>query len=393
LNRAHRLLVAITAAAALTATAAQAAEPYEINTILSLTGNIAFVGATQLKSLKAIEAQVNEKGGIKGRPISFVVADDQSSPQTAVQIAQGLIAKNVPLILGSSSPNACAAIAPLVQQSGPVLYCLANGGTPVPGSYEFFTLMSYESQLAVTLRYFRERGLTHLATIFATDSGGQGAEQAFKAALALPENKAFEMVAQQHFVPSDASSSAQMSVIKGANPNAMIAWATGGAAGTLFRSMHDLELDVPTMTSPGNLTAAFLKQYAAVLPTDLMFPAVPYYAKGAPTDKATEAAIANLTESLAKGGAQPDMLTISSWDPAMLLVDALRELGPDVKAEKLRDYLLNLKGWVGADGPYDFAANPQRGVGGNNVVMVRWDSQQGSGTAVSNFGGQPLGGK
>ena len=160
------------------APSARAAEPYEINTILSLSGYLAFVGGTQLKSLKAIEAYVNQHGGIDGRPLSFVVADDGSSPQTAVQLAQGLIAKNVPMILGSSSPNACGAIAPLVQQNGPVLYCLANGGIAPPGGYEFLTLMSYDSQMVVAMRYFRERGLHRLATIFSTDAGGQDAERA-----------------------------------------------------------------------------------------------------------------------------------------------------------------------------------------------------------------------
>lgn len=370
--------------------AAQAAEPYEINTILSLTGNIAFVGQTQLKSLKAIEAMVNADGGIRGRPISFVVADDASSPQTAVQLAQGLIAKNVPIILGSSSPNACGAIAPLLQQNGPLLYCLANGGIARPGSYEFFTEMSYDALMAVTTRYFRERGETRLATIFATDSGGQTSEKALQGALALPENKSMQLVTAQHFAPGDASVAAQMAVIKGTNPNALIAWATGGAAGNLMRGAKDIGLDVTTMTSPGNLTGAFFQQYGPVLPKDLIFPAVPYYASDAPTNPATKKAVAEMAKALASAGAQPDMITISAWDPALVLVSALRELGPDASAEKLRDYLLKLKGWTGANGPYDYVADPQRGVGGNNVVIVRWDAQRNSSVAASNFGGTPL---
>lgn len=390
MKRVHRLLLLAVAATALAAPAARAADPYEINTILSLTGNIAFVGSTQLKALKAVEAYVNRNGGIAGRPVSFVIADDGSSPQTALQIAQGLIAKNVPVILGSSGPNACGAIAPLVAQSGPVLYCLANGGQPIMGGYEFLTLMSYDSQFAVAVRYFRARGLHRLATIFSTDAGGQDAERALHAVLALPENKSIELVAQQHFSPADASAAAQMAVIKGANPDALVAWATGGTAGTLFRGAHDLGLDLPTLTSPGNLTGAFLKQYAAVLPPELILPAVPYYASNAPTDPATKEEVATLTTELARSGTQPDMLTISAWDPAMLLVDAIKKLGPDVTASALHAYLVKLQGWVGADGRYDFVANPQRGVGGNNVVMVRWDAQQGKAAAVSNFGGEPL---
>jgi branched-chain amino acid transport system substrate-binding protein len=301
-----------------------------------------------------------------------------------------LIAKNVPIILGSSGPTACGAMAPLVAANGPVLYCLANGGDVVPGSYEFFTLMSYESQLAVAVRYFRERGLRRLAYIFATDAGGQGAEKALLTALTLPENKSIELVAQQHFSTGDASTAAQMARIQGEKPDALVAWATGGPAATLFRGARDIGLDVPTVSSPGNLTGAFLKQYASLLPPQLIFPAVPYYASGAPTDPATKAAVAKLTSALEATGTEPDMIAISAWDPAMLLVDALRTLGPDASAPSLRTHLGNLRGWVGADGVYDFHATPQRGIGESNVVMVHWDVQRGSGMAVSNFGGVPL---
>jgi branched-chain amino acid transport system substrate-binding protein len=391
LKNVRRIVAPIIAALALAVPrAASAADPYQINTILSLTGNIAFVGSTQMQTLKALETQVNAAGGIRGRPLAFVFADDQSSAQAAVQLAHELIAKNVPIILGSSGPTACGAMAPLVAANGPVLYCLANGGDVVPGSYEFFTLMSYESQLAVAVRYFRERGLRRLAYIFATDAGGQGAEKALLTALTLPENKSIELVAQQHFSTGDASTAAQMARIQGEKPDALVAWATGGPAATLFRGARDIGLDVPTVSSPGNLTGAFLKQYASLLPPQLIFPAVPYYASGAPTDPATKAAVAKLTSALEATGTEPDMIAISAWDPAMLLVDALRTLGLDASAPSLRTHLGNLRGWVGADGVYDFHATPQRGIGESNVVMVHWDVQRGSGMAVSNFGGVPL---
>src|ERR1700722_8422859 len=90
---------------------ARAVDTYEINAILSLTGTGAFIGTTQLQALKAVEGYVNRTGGIDGRQLSFVVADDQSDVKTALLLAQGLIAKNVPIILGSSSPQACSATA------------------------------------------------------------------------------------------------------------------------------------------------------------------------------------------------------------------------------------------------------------------------------------------
>jgi branched-chain amino acid transport system substrate-binding protein len=307
-------------------------------------------------------------------------------------LAQGLIAKNVPIILGSSSPQACSATAPLVAQSGPVLYCLANNGTPILGGYEFLTLFPYDPQFAVTFRYFRERGLKRVAYIASIDAGGQEAERAILAAAHLPENKDIQIVAAEHFNPIDVTTTAQMTAIKAAKPDVLVAWATGTPAGTMFRSARDTGLDIPTVTSTGNLSANFFKQYGTMLPANLYFAAVPYYA-GNDNNPATKSAVALMTSSLATVGAKPDMIEISAWDPALLVVDAIRKLGPDVTAAKLRTYMNNLRGWVGVNGPYDFHTNPQRGIGVGNIIMVRWDAQAGTGVVVSKFGGSPLPGK
>ncbi len=375
------------------APAARAADPYEINVILPLTGNIAFVGTTQLQALKAVEAYVNKTGGIGGRQLSFVVQDDGSDVKTALQLAQGLVAKKVPLIMGSSSPQACAAIAPLVVQNGPLHYCLANAGLTVPGSYEFFTQFTNDAQLAVLVRYFRERGMKKIASIFSIDGGGQDAEHALTAALALPENKDVQLVAHEHFAPGDIGVAAQMTRIKEAAPNVLIAWATGGPAGTLLRNERDAGIDIPTVTSTGNLSANFFKQFGTILPTNLYFAAVPYYSGDSLSNGPTKTAVATMTSSLAAIGSKPDMIEISGWDPAMIVVDALRKLGPDASAAKLRAYLLGVRGWVGVNGPYDFHANPQRGVGENNVVIVRWDAAATTAVAVSKPGGALLAGK
>src|ERR1700728_3898338 len=95
MKRMYRAAAAVFAAAslAMVAPAARAADPYDINVILSLTGNLAFVGADQLQALKALEGFVNRSGGIDGRPLAFVVADDQSDVKTSLQLAQSLISK------------------------------------------------------------------------------------------------------------------------------------------------------------------------------------------------------------------------------------------------------------------------------------------------------------
>src|ERR1700750_1119192 len=108
----HRLLVLACALLLLgsTVTPARAADPYDINVVLSLTGAGAFLGVSEAKAISAIEAITNKSGGIKGRPVHFVLADDQSNPQVAVQLFNGLIAKQVPVILGPSYSATCYAV-------------------------------------------------------------------------------------------------------------------------------------------------------------------------------------------------------------------------------------------------------------------------------------------
>ena len=37
----------------------------------------------------------------------------------------------------------------------------------------------------------------------------------------------------------------------------------------------------------------------------------------------------------------------------MILVSALKKLGPEASADAIRKYVAGLKGWVGINGPYD----------------------------------------
>lgn len=370
--------------------AAHAADKYEINAILSLTGDRAFIGTSQLQALNVLADHVNKTGGIRGRTLAFVAADDQSSPQVGVQLANGLISKRVPIIMGPSSPGGCAAIMPVVAQSGPLLYCLANQGDPPVGGYAFLTLYSADAQMGVPVRYFRERGWNRIAYIVSSVADGQDAERALLKAVALPDNKSLQIVAHEYFAPNDLSVSAQMARIKAAKPDVLIAWAAGTTVGTLLHGEKDAGLDLPTLTSPGNLTPAFFKQFSPLLPAELYFGAAPYYGADTLSDKATKTALGVLETTLATVGGKPDQLAISAWDPGSLLVEALRKLGPDASATDLRNYLINLKGWIGVNGPYDFRAIPQRGIGENNVIVVKYEVRKSTFSGVSKFGGAPL---
>jgi hypothetical protein len=236
------------------------ASPYEINVILALTGAAAFIGTSEQKSLQLLEALTNKAGGIKGRPISFVIADDQSNPQVTVQLANQLIAKNVPVILGPTYTATCLAVGPLVK-TGPVDYCFSPSISPPAGSFQYSSTVSTRDDARALLHYYRDHGWTKIALITSTDASGQQFEGYFDAALKLPENAAMTAVTHEHFNPADLNITAQAERIKASGAQAMIGWTAGTPTGTLLRGLHDAGIDIPVASGNGNMIHAQLVQY------------------------------------------------------------------------------------------------------------------------------------
>lgn len=369
---------------------ARAAEPYTIDAVLALTGPGAFLGKGEQQSLELAEKSVNESGGINGRPIHFVFHDDQTSPQIGVQLTSGLIAHKPAVILGSSLVAICRAMQPLVK-TGPVDYCFSPGLHPPPGDYAFSPSVSTTDLAEAMMRYFRMKGWTRIAFMFSTDATGQEFEQGVKGILAKPDNKSLKVVAAEHFATSDVSVSAQIQAIKAAKPQAFVAWSTGTPIATIFRGMIQGGLDVPMATTDGNMTYAQMKQYADFLPKQLYMPAGQFIMRNtAGLPPAVAKAHAEFYKAFDAIGAKPDEPSELAWEPAMIVVHALRKLGPNATAVQLRNYLAHLKGYAGADGVYDFERVPQRGLDVSNAVITLWDAKAQTWDVVSKPGGVPL---
>ena len=367
-----------------------AADPYEINVIMPLTGSAAFLGKAEQQSVQLIESIANKSGGIRGRPVKFVIQDDQSSPQVAVQLANGLIAKKVPVILGSSVVAMCNAIAALVK-NGPVQYCYSPGIHPAPGSFTFSASVSTRDLIAVYLTYFRARRWNNVALMFSSDASGQDAERSFDENLAAPENKGVTIVAREHFNPTDVSVAAQLSHIKSANPQIVVAWTTGTPFATVLRAYAESGMTAPLATTNGNMTYAQMAQYAAFLPKELLFPGPRFFGREYVAKGPIRDAQKVFFDAFASINVKPDAAHSFAWDSTTIVVDALRKIGTDASAEKLRDYILNSHGFAGIYGLYDFRDKEQRGLTRNAAIVTRWDAAKGTWVALSKPGGIPLG--
>lgn len=391
--RRPRLFTRYSMAAALlcgACSSASAAEPFKIQVVLPLTGAAAFLGLGEQITLQLVERAVNASGGIAGRPIEFMLNDDQSNPQVSVQIANEMIAAKPAIILGSSLVASCRAISP-VMQNGPVNYCFSPGIHPDAGSYTFTSSVSTTDIINAQIRYFRLSEIKRVALLVSTDATGQDAENSVRQVLALAENKDMSLVSAAHFNTSDVSVSAQIETIKAANPQAFIAWSTGAPIGTIFRAMAAAGFKVPTVTTSGNMTYAQMEQYKAFLPDELYFPVAEWVIRDphllAPGMAEQHAAF---YASYASVGKKPDISSELAWDPAMIAVAALRKLGTDATAAQVHDFISHLKGYAGVDGIFDFEKIPQRGLDVSSAVVTRWNKKNETWDVISKPTGIPL---
>ena len=115
----------------------QAKPPLKIGQTLSLTGPLAQTGLVHQISSEIFVDQINAKGGLLGRPVQYVLLDDQSKPDVTRTLYERLLtAEKVDLIMG---PYGTAAIlaAMGVAARYKKLFIQNTMGTPQLATYQW----------------------------------------------------------------------------------------------------------------------------------------------------------------------------------------------------------------------------------------------------------------
>jgi branched-chain amino acid transport system substrate-binding protein len=90
-------------------------KPIKIGYSLSLSGILAANGKTAFLAHKLWEENINNKGGLLGRPVQLVCIDDQTNPNLVLGIYQKLIdEENIDLVMGGYGDNSIKPAMPLV---------------------------------------------------------------------------------------------------------------------------------------------------------------------------------------------------------------------------------------------------------------------------------------
>jgi branched-chain amino acid transport system substrate-binding protein len=94
------------------------AKPYKIGTIQPLSGPGAPGGKTALVGVQMAVERLNKSGGVNGRPIELIVADDESKPDVARRKAEKLVVEDkIDAQVGGFLSNICLACMPVWEEA------------------------------------------------------------------------------------------------------------------------------------------------------------------------------------------------------------------------------------------------------------------------------------
>jgi hypothetical protein len=155
--------------------------------------------------------------------------------------------------------------------------------------------------------------------------------------------------------------------------------------------MEDAGLgNVPVITNFGNLLHGMLKGFGGATPREMYLTAPRFVMHDVSRPGPVRDAQTAFYKALGAIGVDPDAGHNLPWDATLILIDALRHVGPSATPKQVLDYLEALHGYAGTDGIFDFRDGSQRGVGVNAVAVVRWNPARGTWSTVSGLAGMPL---
>jgi len=93
-------------------------KPYKIGTLQPLSGPGAAGGKTALVGVQMAVDRINASGGINGRPVELIIADDESKPDVGRRKVEKLVVENnIDAQVGGFLSNVCIACMPVYEEA------------------------------------------------------------------------------------------------------------------------------------------------------------------------------------------------------------------------------------------------------------------------------------
>ncbi len=349
-------------------TPAASKEPYKVGAVFAVTGPASSLGIPERNTVQMLEEQVNKEGGIDGHPIQVTICDSQSGETSAVLCAKKLIEEDKVLaIIGPSQSGESLAMADTIEKAQVPLVSAAASIKIVQPVKKWIFKTPYSDSLLVQalINHLKEKKLTRVGWMSVSNAfGDSGKTEFLKEAAAA----GITIAAQETFADQDTDMSAQLTRIRGANPDAIVVWGLPPATAVIAKNVAQLGIKQPLFLGAANASLIALAGSAA---NGVVFPAGKVLvANYLPDNDSQKKVLLQYTKDYSAkfGAATLSTFGGHAWDGFWIVANALKKSGPD--RAKLRDAIENMKGFVGITGVFSFSPTDHNGLDKRAVTMV-----------------------
>lgn len=347
-------------------------EPYKIGAVFSITGGASLLGEPEKKTAEMILDEVNKQGGINGHPLELIIYDDETDSTKCNLAVKKLLKKDeAPVIIGPSTSGTSLAVVGVAEEAQvPLISCAASYKivTPVETHKWIFKVAGSDSHVVGKMfDYMKSKGIKKLGVMTVSDGfGASGREELVR----LAPEFGITVVADERYGPQDTDLSAQLTKIRAAQPDAIVNWSTGPTQVLALKNRADLGMSsIPFYQSHGfgnlkNIELAGKAAEGVLLPLARV-----NVGNLLPDNQPQKKVIMEYTKAYGERYKEPvSSFGGHAWDSMHLAIAALKAVGPD--PAKIRDYLENVKGFVGQHGIFNMSAQDHNGLSKDDLEMV-----------------------
>ena len=330
------------------ASLAWGAEPIFIGLSAPITGNYAEYGNNWKKAMDIAVERINQRGGIKGRPLQLVVEDSKSDPKDSAQIAQKFVSDSrIVAELGDFTSTACMAAQPIYDRAGMVqLSPTASHPEFAPKSQWSFGIVGTQAEEGAFMATYtvEKMGKKKIAVLYINNDWGIAAQENY---VRKAKELGAQVVAVESFFDRDKDFTGVLTKLRGSKPDALYIPAMYNEGALIEKQREKLGWNDVAVFGPGSLYSPKLLEIGGGAVEGLHTSTI--FMESDPRPEVQEFIKAFKARN---NNVSPNMFAAVAYDAMMILANAIEKGGPDRKA--IRDELAKMRNHVGMTGKISF---------------------------------------
>jgi len=325
-----------------------------------LTGPTAQAGQALRNGAQIAVDEINEKGGLLGKPVRLIEYDDKSSPEQAVKRTARLVqVDRVTAIIGSLHSGNILAAAPLIEQWKTPTVGAGTSPRWLQQGYKYLFRSVGNSALSVRelVRYAKQATIKRICVMQSNDEYGTVGAKLF---LEYAGKEGIEIVAKESFTHGDRDFTGQFARIMSKDPEAVFIWALGDDLGALTKQLRQagykgLVLGAEGYTLPQVLEIAGSAADNVIFAAQYLIPDKPENAE----DPMMRSFLAKYFEKHRR--MPPSDNAYRGYDSVYIIAEGINKANsPD--REKIRDAIENIENFKGLAGSFSFKGRNGEGI-------------------------------